>query len=223
MIKLTTSTKCLLCNSKTKLFYKNKNKKYYKCENCFSVMLDPSNFLTSEEEKERYESHNNDVDDIRYQKFVSPIVESVKNNYDTSHTGLDYGAGTGPVITSLLAKEGYDIKLYDPFFHHYPENLSKKYDYIICSEVIEHFYNPYHEFKSLTNMLNSKGCIFCMTSLYDEGIDFKNWYYKNDETHVFFYHKKALKWIKNKFNFSYLEIDGKLVKLTKSTKYSYSP
>ncbi len=178
-------------------------------------MLDPSNYLTNEEEKERYEAHNNDVNDTRYQKFVSPIVEGVKDNYNTNHTGLDYGAGTGPVITSLLEKKGYDVKLYDPFFHNYSENLCKKYDYIICSEVMEHFHNPYYEFKSLTKILNSKGTIFCMTSLYNEDINFENWYYKNDPTHVFFYHKKALEWIKNKFSFSDLQIDGKLIKLIK--------
>lgn len=178
-------------------------------------MLDPSNYVNSKEEKERYISHNNDVNDIRYQNFVSPIVDSVKAKYDTSHLGLDYGAGTGPVITRLLEKEGYSINLYDPYFHNYPENLSKKYDYIICSEVIEHFYKPYEEFKSLANMLNLKASIFCMTSLYDEGRDFKNWRYKDDETHVFFYHKIALEWIKNKFGFSDLEVDGKLIKFIK--------
>lgn len=215
VIELTRSLKCLLCNFKTKLFYEDKNKKYFKCENCFSIMLDPFNYLTSKEEKERYKTHNNDINDISYQKFVSPIVESVKENYDVNHIGLDYGSGTGPVITSLLEKEGYDVKLYDPFFHRYPENLCKKYDYIICSEVVEHFHHPYDEFNSLNEMLNPKGIIFCMTSTYDENIDFKNWYYKNDPTHVFFYHKKALEWIKKKFGFSDLRIDGKLIKLIK--------
>lgn len=32
--------------------------------------------------------------------------------------------------------------------------VHRKYDYIICSEVIEDFHNPYDEFKSLSNMLN---------------------------------------------------------------------
>jgi hypothetical protein len=27
----------------------------------------------------------------RYQKFVSPIVEKVRDHYDTNHLGLDYG------------------------------------------------------------------------------------------------------------------------------------
>ena len=215
MIELTTSTKYLLCSSRTEVFYKSKNKDYHKCENCFSIMLDPSNYVTSEEEKARYDTHNNDIHDIGYQNFVSPIVESVKENYSTNHLGLDYGAGPGPVITSLLENAGYNINLYDPYFHCYPENLSKKYDYIICSEVIEHFHKPYNEFKCLSNMLNENGSIFCMTSIYDEDINFDKWYYKNDETHVFFYHKKALEWIKKEFGFSDLKIDGKLIKLIK--------
>lgn len=178
-------------------------------------MLHPSNYLSSAEEKARYKTHNNDIDDIRYQNFVSPVVEAVVNNYNTKHRGLDYGAGTGPVITSLLEKKGYKLNLYDPFFHFYPKNLDKKYDFIVCCEVIEHFHNPYAEFKSLTNMLNPNASIFLMTSLYDESIDFKTWYYKNDDTHVFFFHKKGLKWIKNNFGFSNLVIDGKLITLIK--------
>ena len=212
---MTRPIKCLLCKSNTNLFFEDKNKKYYKCDNCLSIMLDPSNHVTDEEEKERYETHNNDINDIRYQNFVSPIVESVRNNYNTNHLGLDYGAGTGPVITSILEKEGYNIKLYDPYFHYYPENLCEKYDYIICSEVIEHFYHPYDEFAKLSNILKEKGSIICMTSIYDDGIDFNNWTYKNDKTHVFFYHKKGLEWIKDKFKFSNIEINGKLVKLSK--------
>lgn len=178
-------------------------------------MLDPFNYVDSKEEKERYKVHNNDINDMGYQRFVSPLVESVKRNYNRDHMGLDYGAGPGPIVTSLLEKEAYHIKLYDPYFHVYPENLHRKYDYIICSEVIEHFHNPYDEFKSLSNMLNPNGAIMCMTSLYEEDIDFKNWYYKNDKTHVFFYNRKALEWIKEEFNFSKLEIDGKLIELTK--------
>lgn len=209
-----TST-CLLCDGQTKLFYQSKSKHYYKCENCLALMLDPGDYLNSQEEKERYETHNNDIDDIRYQSFVSPIVESVRASYGTNHLGLDYGAGTGPVITSLLEKEGYQLKLYDPYFHYYPENLLKKYDYIVCCEVIEHFHKPYKEFASLSNMLKPGGAIFSMTEIYNEEIDFKTWYYKNDDTHVFFYHKKSLEWIKKEFGFAHLEIEGRLIKLKK--------
>jgi len=31
--------------------------------------------LSKDKEKERYEEHNNDVEDLRYQQFVAPIVD----------------------------------------------------------------------------------------------------------------------------------------------------
>ena len=64
MNQLIKSIQCSLCSSRTKLLYKIKNKKYYKCDNCFSVMLDPLDYLSQEEEKERYKNHNND--EIQY-------------------------------------------------------------------------------------------------------------------------------------------------------------
>ena len=212
---MTTSLKCLLCDFDTKIFYKEKNREFYKCDNCFSIMLNPINYISNKDEKERYETHNNDVDDIRYQNFVSPIVKSVKKDYKPSHIGLDFGAGTGPVITSLLEKEGYKLNLYDPYFHNYPKNLNKKYDFIVCCEVIEHFYNPFEEFKLMSEILNSNGRLYCMTSLYDESINFEDWYYKNDETHVFFYHKKALEWICAKFEFAKVKISDRLIIFSK--------
>ncbi len=212
---MSTITNCLLCNSEVYLFYKELNKHYFKCKNCHSIMLNPTDYISNDEEKSRYETHNNDVDDVRYQQFVSPIVNGVIANYNNNHLGLDFGAGTGPVITSELKKAGYNLNLYDPYFHNYPENLKINYDYIVCCEVMEHFYNPYVEFKKLSKMLNPKGSIFCMTEIYDETIDFANWYYKNDDTHVFFYHKKAIQWIKLEFDFKTVDINKRLIKFSK--------
>lgn len=208
---MNTLKNCLLCNGEVDLFYKEVNKHYYKCKNCNSVMLDPADYISGEKEKMRYQTHNNDIKDVRYQKFVSPIVDSVKTKYDTSHLGLDFGAGTGPVITSELEKLGYKLNLYDPYFHNYPDNLKINYDYIVVCEVMEHFYNPYAEFEKLSKMLNAEGSIFCMTEIYDDSIDFASWYYKNDDTHVFLYHKKAIEWIKSEFKFSKAKIDKRLI------------
>ncbi len=207
--------KCLLCKGDLNLFSDFKNKRYYQCTNCLSIMLDPLNYLSALEEKLRYQTHNNDVNDPRYQNFVSPIVESVKANYQPKDLGLDFGSGTGPVIPRLLEKAGYKLKLYDPYFHNEPRNLNLDYDYVVCCEVMEHFYNPYQEFKKISNLLKPKGSIYCMTCLYDENIDFDNWYYKNDDTHVFFYHHKALDWIKVNFGFSEVKVEGRLITFKK--------
>jgi hypothetical protein len=68
------------------------------------------------EEKERYLTHNNDITDPRYQKFVQPVVNAVMENFSTASKGLDFGAGAGPVAAEVLGGKGYSVKLYDPFF-----------------------------------------------------------------------------------------------------------
>jgi SAM-dependent methyltransferase len=177
-------------------------------------MLDPKHFISLEDERKRYTEHNNCVDDPRYQKFVSPIVDEIKHDFTPEHMGLDFGAGPGPVITKLLQDADYKIELYDPFFWNRPEVLSVNYDYIACCEVIEHFNNPLKDFWRLQSLLKPGGVLYCMTEIYSDQINFKNWHYKNDPTHVFFYHKNALEWIKHNLHFSSLQISNRLIKLT---------
>lgn len=174
-------------------------------------MLDSIDYLEENQEKARYEEHNNDVGNKGYQSFVYPIVKEVLNDYKKYDKGLDFGSGTGPVITKLLRDKEYNIKLYDPFFANEPEVLEEKYDYIVSCEVIEHFHNPRKEFKLLRSLLKPGGSLYIMTSIYSEDIDFKTWNYKDDKTHVFFYHKKALEWIKNEFDFAHLKIEKNLI------------
>jgi arylsulfatase A-like enzyme len=114
-------------------------------------------------------------------------------------------------IAKVLKDNNYNIALYDPFFHNIPELLEDKYDYIVCCEVIEHFHNPKKEFTLLKKLLKKGAQLYCMTDLYDESNDFHNWYYKNDLTHVFIYHKNTILWIQQEFGFSDVKISGRLI------------
>lgn len=203
---------CILCGASTEFFQIWRENEYLKCSGCKSLILNPRDYIDATMEKARYEEHNNDVEDKRYQGFVAPIVDSVVKDYKEDHIGLDFGSGTGPVISKLLKDKGYNIKLYDPFFANYPNRLEEKYDYIVCCEVVEHFHHPLSEFKLLKSLLKPGGSIYIMTSIYKEDIDFTSWNYKDDITHVFFYHKEALKWIKDNIGFSSMEIKGNLIK-----------
>lgn len=202
---------CILCGSLTEKFKVWRENQYYRCKGCGSIVLDPMAYVSGKEEKTRYEEHNNDVEDKRYQKFVSPIVSEVLKDYSKNHKGLDFGSGTGPVITKLLRDQDYNIKKYDPFFANSPQVLEEKYDYIACCEVIEHFHDPKKEFKLLRSLLKAGGSLYIMTSIYSEDIEFDSWNYKDDPTHVFFYHKNALEWIEKEFGFSHLEIKKDLI------------
>ncbi len=205
--------KCILCAWEAKTLAAVKERKYYQCPRCSAVFLDPANYLSSIKEKERYEEHNNDVEDPAYQDFVAPVVSEVRDKFGQQHQGLDFGAGTGPVITKLLREKGYRVALYDPFFWDNPEVLKGTYDFIVCCEVIEHFHSPLKEFGRLNSLLRPGGMLFCMTDLYCESMDFQRWYYKDDSTHVFFYHPRTLEWLKGKIGFSSLEIKGRLIML----------
>ncbi len=159
----------------------------------------------------RYQKHNNDIEDEGYRKFVAPITSAIMKDFTQNHKGLDFGAGTGPVISKILKDNGFSIKLYDPFFHNNPKLLEEKYDYIAACEVIEHFHNPKKEFSLLKELLQPNGKLYCMTNLYNESIDFKNWDYISDITHVFFYHKNTILYIKEEFGFSDVEIKERLI------------
>ena len=205
---------CPLCHSESALFYKNKKREYHQCNNCKGIFIGARFIVNSDEEKLRYETHNNDVEDIRYQQFVSPITSSIIKDFTPKDRGLDFGAGTGSAISKVLIDNEFDICKYDPFFHNYPNLLDEQYNYIACCEVIEHFNNPDKEFTLLNRLLLPNGKLYCMTDIYDGSTDFNKWYYKNDETHVFIYQKATLHWVKNNFGFLDIEIDGRLIILS---------
>jgi len=202
---------CILCQCSTKEFWKSKNREFVECTHCGGIQLLPEFYISSKAEEARYLTHNNDIDDTRYQDFVKPVTSRILSDFSSKDSGLDYGCGTGPVITSQLEKEGYDVALYDHYFYPNPKVLNRTYDFIICCEVMEHFYDPKTEFNKLASLLKPGGKLYCKTSLYSEKIDFDNWYYKNDVTHVFFYTEKSLEWIGENLGFSALEIQPEVI------------
>ncbi len=206
------TTSCPLCFTGTTPIT---TKPYQNCNSCAGIFLPSKHHLSPQEEKARYETHNNDVTDPNYQQFVSPIVSSVLKQHKAKQIGLDFGAGTGPVISKLLTDHGYEINQYDPYFCPDRSSLRKKYDYIVCCEVVEHFAHPHREFKLLSTLLKNAGSLYIMTQMYTEQTDFSKWGYKDDPTHIFFYHKKTFEYIKERFNFQTLKTDGRLVILSK--------
>ena len=205
--------RCPLCKSEAMFFKCYRNLAYYRCQICQSVFMNPDQRLDASVEKSRYDNHENHVTDSGYQNFVQPVVDAVLHNHPNTSLGLDYGCGPGPVISFLLAKEGYTLNLYDPYYFKADENLEFTYDYIILSEVAEHFYEPYQEFSFLKSRLNPAASIYIKTSLWDDEMDFMEWSYKNDDTHVFFYSQESFQWIKDEFGFTQVDFSPDFIRL----------
>ena len=196
--------RCPLCLGEklTLKFNKDDHKNYWDCGYCFLIFLDPDHYLSPEKEKAHYETHNNDIEDVRYQKFVSPLVNYVQENIPPGAMGLDFGSGSGPVLYAMLSKAGYQMKKFDPYFCNDLSALTYRYDFIVTSEVVEHFYSPGDEFNKLKYLLKKGGALTLMTEIYHDGIEFSGWYYHRDPTHVCFYRKETFEWIASNIGFS---------------------
>lgn len=203
--------KCPLCQNNLKL---KVDPEYFECFTCGALVKDMQFLPTPSEEKSRYLEHNNDVSDLRYQDFTSPITNYVLHHFTPEDKGLDFGSGTGPVISEMLFRKKYDISQYDPFFANDPGLLEQRYDYILACEVVEHFHNPKKEFENFRKMLKPGGSLVLMTLLYHDEIPFKNWYYRKDPTHVFIYRKETMEFIRENIGFKDLRVQKRLVVLS---------
>jgi len=206
---------CRLCNTLSPIFHITEDRYYFKCPNCDGIFISKQ-FLPDESvEFDRYEKHDNDVFDPKYREFVSPITNKVQTTFSNNQKGLDFGSGPGPVITTVLREKGYTVETYDPYFDDRSEVLKTKYDYVFCCEVVEHFHDPSREFQKLQSLVKPNGSLLIMTNQYTSEIDFENWYYRRDPTHVFFYQKSTFYWIKETFRFKSLEFQDRLTILDK--------
>ncbi|MBX3042324.1 MAG: class I SAM-dependent methyltransferase [Candidatus Kapabacteria bacterium] len=188
---------------------------YYQCILCDSFVKESKYYLNQEEEVAYYKLHNNDVNDFGYRNFTSPVTNTVLEKFNSTHLGLDYGCGTGPVISKMLGDAGYKVILYDPFFFSNDDYLNHKYDYIFSCEVFEHFHQPAYEIEKLLNLLKPDGYLIIMTLLFDMSSDFKTWFYRNDPTHVFIYTKKTIHFIAKKYNLRIDKLEDRIIVLQK--------
>lgn len=176
-------------------------RKFHRCAKCDLVFLEPSQRLPPAEEKARYELHNNDVNDPRYFEFTRPLHEEICRSVKPGATGLDFGAGTGPITAKALQENGYQVQLYDPFFWPDPTPLQFQYDFVFACEVVEHFANPAEEFLRLRNLLKPGAPLVLMTLLQNENTDLSSWFYLKDPTHICAYSQRTFQWIAESFGF----------------------
>ncbi|MDD2760691.1 MAG: class I SAM-dependent methyltransferase [Methylomonas sp.] len=187
---------CPLCLGRAVLlFHCDKKRDYLRCGDCHLVFVPPSQHLSLSEEKALYDLHENSLDDPGYRKFLSRLAEPLQSRLKPGAKGLDYGCGPGPLLAHLLTQQGYRVELYDPFYADSPCVLQDRYDFISCTEVVEHFRQPHEEFRRLFGLLTPGGYLGLMTKLVINADAFSRWHYKNDSTHVCFYSRETLDWL----------------------------
>ncbi|MDT4331843.1 class I SAM-dependent methyltransferase [Methylomonas sp. MED-D] len=191
---------CPLCGAASSVeFHRDRNRDYRRCGRCRLVYVPASQHLSQDAEKAIYDLHRNQTDDPGYRCFLSRLAAPLQERLAPGASGLDFGCGPGPALAAMLSEAGHAVKLYDPIYAAHPALLLRQYDFIVCTEVVEHFRRPAEEFERIFGMLRPGGYLGLMTKLVIDAAAFARWHYKNDLTHIGFYSRDTLTWLANRY------------------------
>lgn len=194
---MTAKPPCPLCGAPTLVLPNaaSEHQRYFRCVICDLIHLDPAHRLSRDEEQNRYLLHENDRNDPGYTTFLNRLAEPVMERLRPGARGLDFGCGPTPVLGELLTAAGFPCAAYDPFFAPDETLLDNRYDFITCSEVVEHAHGPARMFPALGRMLMPGGILGVMTMFHPGEDAFADWWYRRDPTHVCFYAEPTMRWI----------------------------
>ena len=203
---------CLLCNSNlTESFHKDSHREYFKCSICDFVFVPKIYHLSEKDERARYDTHNNNPEDERYRNFLTQLLNPLQERIHKNASGLDFGSGPGPTLSLMLEEEGHSVDLYDKFYERNDAVFDKQYDFITASEVVEHLSQPLVELSRLMGLIKCDGVLAIMTQILTPQIDFEQWYYKNDPSHIGFFSEKSLNYLAQKWQAELYVISEKVV------------
>jgi hypothetical protein len=184
-----------------------KDRRFFKCGNCDLIFVPVADHISNENEKNRYQKHQNSIADNGYRDFlmnvVTPICELVPFQDRNQLKILDYGSGPSPELGKILTEQGFNITNFDPYFCNDPNIFNNKWDLIVSVEVWEHFRNPKYEIHKIISLLKDYKFMVVMTQLHTQSAEsdildsFSNWSYPKDATHIAFYSEKTMRHIAN--------------------------
>ena len=187
---------CPLCGSSHMgSYYQHIDAHYYDCKQCQFIFTLPAFYLDADSEKSRYDQHKNDPNDANYRAFLAQVYDPVVARLSPGAQGLDFGCGPGPTLSVMFEEAGYQVDLFDKYYADDPQVFSRQYEFITATEVAEHLQSPGWELDRLFHLLKPGGVLAIMTKTYDQVPDFSQWYYKDDPTHIGFFHSNTMKFL----------------------------
>jgi SAM-dependent methyltransferase len=187
---------CPLCASNaTERFYRDRKREFFQCLECDLVFVPPEFHLSTEAEKDRYDFHSHSLEDSGYRNFLNRLFQCLEKVLPPGVRGLDFGCGREPTLSVLFEDAGFPCANYDLHYFNDPAVLEKQYDFLTCSETMEHFRNPRAEFERFLRLVKPGGWIGIMTQLRDKAPAFEKWFYKDDATHLCFFSRQCFQWL----------------------------
>ena len=207
---------CPLCSSdQTQPYHRDQRREYWQCSICLLVFVPAKQHLNELEEKAEYDLHQNFPDDSGYRKFLSRLFLPMQEKQPPPALGLDFGCGPGPALAQMFKEHGYTMHVFDKFYANDSGVLSKQYDFITCTEVVEHLSAPGEILDRLFTILKPGGWLGIMTKLVLDQAAFSRWHYKNDLTHICFYSRDTFEWLAHRWRCSIEFIGNDVILLHK--------
>jgi len=202
---------CHICNKPAHTFVDDKTDiTYYHCKPCEYIFKSPECYQSIEEQKSRYDLHENDEDHPGYRAYFQRFLDFVLPLVGTPKTALDFGCGRSTLLASLLEEKGIQCEYYDPLYHPGSLDNSKKYELIVSTEVFEHLHQPKEVFHSLLERLEDGGYLALQTQFHpNEVAAFKKWYYHQDPTHIVFFTAKTFRVLAEMYGCEFVGDNGK--------------
>jgi len=146
-----------------------------------------------------YDRHENDPVDPGYRRFLSRLFNPVAALLSPGARGIDYGCGPGPALSRMFAEAGFPCANYDPFYAADRAVLERQYDFLVCSETIEHCRDPKDVFERFLELVRPGGVVGIMTQLVIDHAAFVNWRYIADPTHICFFSTETFRWMAKRY------------------------
>lgn len=171
-----------------------------RCGRCSLAWVPEHARVDETRERERYLEHNNDRDNPAYRAYLWRFIEAAITPWlEPPARILDFGSGPVPVLSEILADQGFRVASYDPFFAPDTaplEAAAAGYDAVVLLEVVEHLFNPGRELERIMGLLTPTGYLAMRTSLRPLGDgEFAGWWYTTDRTHVTFLAAETIEWM----------------------------
>lgn len=165
------------------------------CSTCALVHVAREHRLDRAGEAAHYGTHENSPDDPHYRSFLDRLLLPLVARLSPGAQGLDFGSGPGPTLSVMFEERGFPMQIYDPFFAPDQAVLQRQFDFVSCSETVEHFFDPAAEFARFDRLVRPGGWLAIMTMITPELSQFRQWHYPRDPTHVCFYAHDTMRWI----------------------------
>ncbi len=149
---------------------------YYKCSSCGFIFTTQFDDLSHDEVKklvynEGYEKVDPDWSDARPAQQVG-LIEGAFGPVKKEISVLDYGGGTGLLVERLKQAGFSDAVSYDPFYEEHGGRPERRFNLIVCFEVVEHSPDPFAVFAEMFSFLDSgRGFVLFSTLVAPPEID----------------------------------------------------